>query len=289
MSEEAKQELLSIVRRFGDIGLYARDVDGNKTIALNEHELFITCSCYKVITAIALYKTLEATGMCDSDTLQFRVEDRVGGSGILKAMQPHPHTIFNYLFLMLHSSDNTATNIIEQYVGLKRQQEVIARLGLEKTKIRLNIKEACYGRKEYAELWTPEDCDKDIIATNAEPDEKSIASNLSESNVSTPFELCQVLEELLHPKIITPDSARKILKVMMHYDPDDRIIELGRYIEIANKSGWMTGVRADINLVFSDNPFYLVVMAKNLENHERNDLVAAYNDIINHAIDYFDE
>ena len=50
----------------------------------------------------------------------------------------------------------------------------------------------------------------------------------------------------------------------------------------------MTGIRADMNIVFSQNPFYLVVMAKNLANHERNRLVAAYPDIINHAINYFD-
>jgi beta-lactamase class A len=190
---------------------------------------------------------------------------------------------------MLRISDNTATNILETFVSSQKQDEVISLLGLNKTKIALNIKEFCYGDIKNAAVLTPEDDDKFIIDNMAQIDtNKHAAYDIGNSNVSTSQELCIILEELINPKIISKKSAQKILGIMKQYDPDDRIIEFGEYLEIATKSGWNIGAKIDMNIVFADNPFYISVMAKNLSNEDRNRLMANYVDIIKLARDFFE-
>jgi len=288
MPSDPKQNLLSVIEPFGDIGMYARSIRGDRSVAYNQDGLFLTCSCYKVITAIALYQKLEQEGLDDSVMLDYEVGDRVAGSGTLKLMQPHQNSIYNFLVLMLKQSDNTATHLLEEYVGMERQRDVVTQLGLERTQIRLGVRELVNYEMGLPRSAAHTEYDRVCIERDAVSVPDAASVDLSRSNVSTPHELCRVLEELVSPTLISPENAQKVLDIMKQYDPDDRIVEFGRYIEIANKGGWAVGLRADMNIVFSDNPFCLVVMAKNLENEVRNRLVASYNDIILRAIEFFD-
>ncbi len=286
MKRSPKENLLSIVESFGDIGLYAKEVKGDRFIGHNENQQFLTCSCYKVITAIALYRKLRQEESCDLDLLPYRSRHRVAGSGILKMMRPHTNSIFNYLVLMLRQSDNTATHILEEYVTKEEQDRVIQDLRLEKTLVRLDIRDLVNDMGLPREA-TPEDFDARCIERNAVAVPGAPSVDLLRSNVSSPYELTKVLDELMHPTLIDEKDAQKILGIMKQYDPDDRIVEYGKYIEIANKGGWAVGTRADMNIVFAENPFSLVLMAKDLTNPERNRLVGCHNEILRLAEEQF--
>lgn len=287
MSMDPKQTLLSIVRSFGDMGIYAKEVNGDNVIKYNEDEQFFTCSCYKVITAIALYHKLEQEGNDDSLVLPYTAEHRVAGSGSLKMMQSHSNSIYNFLVMMLKQSDNTATHLLEEYVTREQQDMVVQSLGLGDTEIRLDIRELVNYEMGLPREATPEQWDAKCIARNAVSIPFAATIDISRSNVSTPFNLCRVLEELVNPTLISADNSQKIIDILKQYDSDDRIVEFGKYIEIANKGGWAVGLRSDMNIVFAENPFYLVLMAKNLTNPERNRLVSSYNEIVNLTTECF--
>lgn len=134
---------------------------------------------------------------------------------------------------------------------------------------------------------TPEEWDAECIRRNAVHSKNSASLQISKGNVSTPYELCRVLEELVNPRIISRKNARKIIDVLKLYDPDDRILEFDSYIEIANKGGWISTVRSDMGIVFAKNPFYLVLMGKRLTNPEKNRFMNSYDKIVKLAMNYF--
>ena len=288
-TDPLKRDLLKMVKSFDHMGIYARELNGEHTVQHKADDVFVTCSCYKVITALAVYQKLERKGETDNLILDFTERHRIGGSGILRDLIPRPDCVYNFLVFMLKPSDNTATNVLEQFVTMEGQREVVRQLGLEKTKLRMNIAECCYEDPGLTHSYTPETLDEMLIETNAIPEPNSPSSDIHQSNVSTPRELTRVLQELIRPTLIRPENAQKIRHIMSRWgDPDDIIAEYGRYIEMERKGGWMIGIRADMNIVHSDNPFYLVTMASNLSNPERCRLVNDYPKLVNLAIDYFD-
>ena len=221
--------------------------------------------------------------------LPYRREDRVAGSGILKDMNQDTISIHNLVVYMLKISDNTATYILERYIGKEHQQAVINKLGLKNTKIRCDIRELANSDMGLPADSTPEQWNEMCIERNAEPVEDSALVDLSTGNVSTPYELCQVLKELVNPSLIPQGDAEKILKAMKHYDPDDEKVRFGRFINIAQKEGWAVGLRSDMSIVNSDNPFYISTMAKGLSDEDRNRLENDYPEIVNLAIECFNQ
>jgi len=272
--------LLDLLRSFKDVGFYAKEINGNHGIVFRENELFYTVSCFKVITAIALYHKFESEGLSDTKEFCYSPKDKSPGSGILKNMKPHALSFYNYVFLMLKLSDNTATDILLRLIGKSYQDKIIRKLGLKKTRLPQNLSALCAGEYSTRKRCTPEEFDAMCIKGKAVPIKNCPTFQLSKGNVSTPFEMVKVLEELIHPKLISKKAANKILGIMKMYDADDRILEFGSYMEIANKGGWMRGVRSDIGIVFSENPFYYAIMGKNLSNPEKQRLISSYNDIL---------
>lgn len=286
-NDKYKSEILSLLKTFKDASIYAKEINGTRIINLNENKLYFTASCFKVITAISLYHKLEQEKKDDDITLPFRIADRVPGSGILKNMRPHSNSIYNYLILMLKLSDNSATDILLNYVTPEHQNKVIKLLGLQKTKIRQNCREVCAGELGLPINNTPEMWDAECIRKNAVHAKNAPSLQLQKGDVSTPYELYVVLNELINPTIISKKNAQKILTLLKLYDPDDRILEFGSYIEIANKGGWISTIRSDMGIVFAKNPFYLVLMAKNLTNPEKNRFMQSYTEIVKLSIEYF--
>lgn len=287
-NDKYKNKILSFIKTFKDVSIYAKEINGNRVIAFNENRLYFTASCFKVITAIALYHKLEHENLDDDMVIDFEEKDKVPGSGILKNMRPHSNSIYNYAVLMLKMSDNTATDILVNYVTREYQNKIIEALGLRKTNIRQNCREVCAAEYGLNVNATPEIWDKECIKRKGIHVKNSLALQTAKGDVSTAYELYKVLEELINPKLISKENAQKIIEIMMMYDPDDRILEFGSYIEIAHKGGWFSSVRADMNIVYSKNPFYLVLMGKQLTNPEKNRLMNKYNKILKLAIKYFE-
>ena len=54
-----KDKILSLFSKYDDIGMFAKEVNGNRVIQLNVTKPFLIASLSKIITAIALYRKLE--------------------------------------------------------------------------------------------------------------------------------------------------------------------------------------------------------------------------------------
>ncbi len=114
----------------GKVALYAHDLATGKTVAINADEPVPTASVIKLGILYTALEQIRAGRVHFDDRLMLRKEDQVPGSGVLLFLDtPHALTLKDALTLMIAVSDNTATNLVIDDLGLKTINDQLA--GLE--------------------------------------------------------------------------------------------------------------------------------------------------------------
>lgn len=129
------QRVRAIVEQHhGDVTLFAENLATHATVALSPDTPVQTAS---VIKLAVLYEALEQirSGAAHwSDPIPLKPEDQVSGSGVLLFFDaPLQLTLKDVLTMMVVMSDNTATNLVIDHLGLGKIDARIAALGLKNT------------------------------------------------------------------------------------------------------------------------------------------------------------
>ncbi|MBX3140635.1 MAG: serine hydrolase [Trueperaceae bacterium] len=108
----------------GVLSVVAFPLDGGpgagNAISYRADEPFPSASTIKVYVLQALLERVAAGDADLDDELPVSANDQVSGSGILKALTPgRRYTLRDIATLMIVVSDNTATNVLIEYVGLE--------------------------------------------------------------------------------------------------------------------------------------------------------------------------
>lgn len=123
-----------IAAHHGKVALYAEDYATHKTVAINADTPVRTES---VIKLAILYETLEQIrdGKARWDEhLVFKKGDGVGGSGLLQYLDtPLTLTLRDVVTLMIDFSDNTATNLMIDRIGIAAVNARMESIGLKNT------------------------------------------------------------------------------------------------------------------------------------------------------------
>jgi len=109
----------------GTLAVAARGLAGQPArrpaIAYRAGETFPAASVIKLPILVEAYRQVDEGRLDLSERIPLRAEDRVGGSGVLKELEPGAAlTLRDLLTLMIVVSDNTATNMVIDRVGWRR-------------------------------------------------------------------------------------------------------------------------------------------------------------------------
>ena len=111
----------------GKVTLYAHDLATGKTVAIDADEPVPTASVIKLGILYTALEQIRAGRAHFDDRLTLRKEDQVPGSGVLLFLDtPHSLTLKDALTLMIAVSDNTATNLVIDDLGLKSIDDQLA-------------------------------------------------------------------------------------------------------------------------------------------------------------------
>jgi beta-lactamase class A len=103
----------------GKVALYAHDLTTGKTVAIDADEPVPTASVIKLGILYTALEQIRAGRAHFDDRLMLQKEDQVPGSGVLLFLDtPHTLTLKDALTLMIAVSDNTATNLVIDDLGL---------------------------------------------------------------------------------------------------------------------------------------------------------------------------
>jgi beta-lactamase class A len=248
----------------GTMGVAILDLTDGRTLLLNPDAVFVQASCIKVTVLAELYRqdqqsTQGAAGKAKlSDLYTVNADDLVADSSIMGGLTPGVTRVTNYdlATFMVAVSDNSATNVLIDHVGMQNVNAMLDSLDLTHTRLQrkmMDVKAAQAGRE----------------------------------NLSTPRDMMTFFADLYRGKLLDKSRTDQYFKQLATTKSSDipRFIPEG--VMIANKPGELAGVRNDIGIVFAEKrPFVIVVMTAYLERErDGNDAIAK---IAGAAYEYFD-
>jgi beta-lactamase class A len=224
----------------GVMGVWARSLESGETIEWNATEPFPAASTIKVPILYEVFRQAQEGRISLQDRLTLREEDIVPGSGILKDLTPGlALSVRDLATLMIVISDNTATNMLIDLVGLDSVNASAQALGLVGTRLAFKLFGAPEGPPR--NLSTPADLGRLMVlmATRA---------------VLTP-EACDDMLAMLGRQHSTELITRRLAEF-------DGFLEAGRTptITVASKSGAIRGTRNDVGLVAAHGRSYVIAM-----------------------------
>lgn len=243
--EHLRTSVVELEQRLdGVLGVAILDLDSGQQLLIHPDEVFPQASSIKIAVLAELYHQAEqsAHGANGKATLQgryvVRAADIVPDSAILGGLTPDVTSLTNrdLATIMVAVSDNSATNVLIDRVGMDNVLRLTTSLGLAHTQLRrkmMDLKAAAEGRE----------------------------------NISTPREMMQFLELLYRGKVIGAPLLDDFFAVLATAKDSWIPRDLPPDLKVANKPGELEAVRNDSGIVFLKNrPYVICVMSTYLAN-----------------------
>lgn len=222
----------------GAIGLAVLDLTTGQKILLHADDVFPQASSIKITVLAELYRQAQQGKLKLTDLYTVQSSDLVQDSDIMNGLTPGitKITLRDLATMMVAVSDNAATNVLIDRVGMDSVNAFLDSLGLSHTRLRrkmMDVKAAAEGRE----------------------------------NISTPREMMTLLETLYRGKVLNKEMTEDFFKVLSTRKDSWIPRELPEDLRVANKPGALEGVRNDSGVIFAKNrPYILCVMTTYLRN-----------------------
>ncbi len=259
----------------GSMGVAAWPVgSGEHGIRVNADVLYPTASTFKIPILYSLYRMVDE-GETDLDQrIEITDAHRVPGSGVLQHLRVGLNpTIYDLAMLMTIVSDNQATDILHQYVGVERLHADLDELGLSRIRVPLTCRELLYSIVGM-DVSNP-DHTYEMFRKRAragEYDRNGLGWDDSEGsgNDLTPPDQMSQLCELIEQGVGLSETAREgVLDTMKRQTLNSRIpAGVPEGIDIAHKTGSLRGVRNDAGIVYSEKPYVISIFSKQLQDED---------------------
>jgi beta-lactamase class A len=152
----------------GVAGYVFVDLTSGERIAHLERETFPTASTIKLAIVYELFKQASEGRVKLDETLTLDRSKAVGGAGVLVEMGTPTLSIRDYAVLMVTLSDNTATNVLIDRLGMEAITKRMQGLGLAATKLRRHMMDSEAARRGDENVSTPDDLARLLQAMPAE-------------------------------------------------------------------------------------------------------------------------
>lgn len=218
----------------GKVGLYATNLKTGETIAINADQAVPTASVIKLTILVETMEQVKAGKHSLSDKITLHKDDIVAGSGILQFFDtPLVITLKDALTFMIIESDNTATNLVIDTVGIPSVNARIAQMGLKDTYLY---------KKVYKPAVGPMPADQKKFGLG-----KTTAREMAK--VMESIVRCDLHDQKLCDAMLYMLRNQQYRNLVPHYlETDDTSEQLS---VIANKTGSLDEVRNDVAVVYS--------------------------------------
>ncbi len=246
----AKQQVLwqKLEARIGDIdhnldgvmGVAILDLTSGQKFLLHADDVFPQASSIKIAVLAELYHQAQQGKLKLTDLYTMQQSDLVPDSDIMGGLTPGITriTLRDLATMMVAVSDNSATNVLIDRLGMENVNALMDSLGLPHTRLRrkmMDLKAASEGRE----------------------------------NISTPREMMTLLESIYEGKVLNKAMTDDFFKMLSTHKDSFISRELPDGVKIANKPGELEAVRNDSGIVFAQNRSYVICVMTSYLRRER--------------------
>ena len=235
LRSKLQSDLQAIVDDYeGVAALHVLDLTSGERWAIRDEMLFPQASAIKVPILLELFRRAES----EPEILRRRVTMsdavRTGGSGVLQVLTDGGSAISleDYAIYMIRHSDNTATNVLIDELGMEAINELSASLGAGQTLLQRKM---------------------------IRPDQSARGNE----NLSTPSDAALIMEKIARCDLpMSTESCQRVREILELYKDGPIREPVPEEIPIAFKPGGITGVSTVWGLVdVPDRPYVIVVMS----------------------------
>jgi beta-lactamase class A len=231
--EKLEKSILDVDRNLdGVMGVAIVDLTDGHKFLLHADDVFPQASSIKICVLAELYQQAQQGKLKLTDLYTVDAADLVQDSDIMGGLTPGVTriTLRDLATMMVAVSDNSATNVLIDRVGMENVNAFLKTQGLQQTKLRrkmMDLKAAGEGRE----------------------------------NISTPNEMASLLQALYKGEILNKEMTDDFFKVLSTHKDSWIPRNLPEDLKIANKPGALEGVRNDSGVIFVEKrPYVLCVM-----------------------------
>lgn len=230
----------------GVMGVAVEDLATGQKFLLHEDEVFPQASSIKIAVLAELYHQAQlssegASGKAKlTDLYTVDRKDLVQDSDIMLGLTPGVSQVTNrdLATMMIAVSDNSATNVLIDRLGIENVNALLNGLGLTHTRLQrkmMDVKAASEGRE----------------------------------NISTPREMMTLLEQIYQGRVLNKEMTDDFFKMLSTHKSSPISRDLPEGVRSADKPGELEAVRTDSGIVFAQNrPYVICVMTTYLHNEQ---------------------
>jgi beta-lactamase class A len=234
-SSELHRELEMLAARHrGKVALYAHNLKTGASVGIDADRPVKTASVIKLPIMVEAFAEVGAGKRSLNDKIVLRQQDKVPGSGVLTFLHSGLElTLEDAITLMTIVSDNTATNLVLDQIGVPAVNARLASLGLKNTYL-------------YKRVYKPAD-------QPMPPDQKQFGLGKT-----TAREMAAVMENIARCDLGVPQLCRRMVEILKNQQDRQmipRLLETADTSEtesaIADKIGELDACRSDVALIES--------------------------------------
>lgn len=270
-STELKQNIESKFRNTeGTFALAFKSLDdSSQTILINPDEMFHAASTMKTPVMVELFKQAGAGkfSLDDSirvknefrsivDSSRYRMDVSEDSEGHLYDMIGQKRTIRALMNDMITMSSNLATNILIEKVGAQNVTQTMRSYGADSIQVLRGVE-----------------------------DIKAYEQGLS--NRTTARDLMILFEKLGRGQAVSPSASKEMIAILKQQHFNEMIpARLPDSVQVAHKTGWITGVHHDSGLVIlpDGHQYVLVLLSKDAPDREK--VITMFAEISRDIYDY---
>lgn len=219
----------------GTLAVGYRNLTTGESFFYNEDHVFPAASIVKVPILLEYFHRMEEGQLNPEEKVALRKNDLVGGAGVLFELHMGLElTLRDLVHLMIVISDNTASNMMLDRLGMDEINALMKSLGLNDTVI---------GRKFMI-------------------DPKAKFSR----NFTSVRDMISLYDKLCRGEILNKGNTSEALEILSRQQYREKIPRyLPSHLKVAHKTGEITGVRHDCAIIMDEEkPYTLCVLTQEL-------------------------
>jgi beta-lactamase class A len=212
----------------GNVYLYAKNLDTGAEYSLNADEPVRTASTIKVAVMLEAFARVAEGRAKWSDELVLGKSARYAGSGVLQDLTDGLRLpLRDAVTLMMTVSDNTATNMVLDYLTTDAVNERMESLGLKQTRIMRRVGGGGESREGKME-----------------------ANKRFGLGRTTPREMVSIMEKLERGELVSAAASKEMIELLKREQTKDGIFRGLWKFETATKSGALDALRSNVGVIY---------------------------------------